>query len=347
MKGDHNIKTPMSMGRYPWVRMRRMRTHERVRNLVAENHLQASDVLWPVFLLEGEGRKEPVQGMVGVERLSLDLLIKEVEKAYKMGLCGILPFPVLERDKKNATASEALREDNLMCKSLRVLRKEFPDLMLICDVALDPYTDHGHDGLVADGIICNDETINVLEKMSCVLAAAGADTLAPSDMMDGRIGCIRKALDAAALKDTRILSYSAKYASKLYGPFRAALQTGDLLKGDKKTYQLSPANRIESLRELALDVEEGADMLMVKPAMWYLDIIREAADTLPIPIFAYQVSGEYAMICHAIAQGLDTQGLDKWQLVEESFLSLKRAGARAIITYFAKDWLCNRRPQES
>jgi porphobilinogen synthase len=315
--------------------MRRLREHDRVRSFVAESRVCVEDLLWPIFVLEGTGKREEIEGMPGVYRMSIDEVLKRVVEVYDKGLCGVMIFPVVERSLRTEDGGEALKEENLACRCVRAIRDLCPFLMIICDVALDPYTSHGHDGLLCDGEIDNDGTVKVLEKMACVLAASGCDTVAPSDMMDGRVGSIRAALDSSGFEKTRILSYGAKYASCLYGPFREALSSGGLLRGDKKSYQMDPANVREAMRELSLDVSEGADMLMVKPGMWYMDVLSLASRSFDIPVLSYQVSGEYEMIWKA---GGDDAG--RWRLVEESFLCLKRAGARGIVSYFAYDWVC-------
>ncbi len=322
---------PQTGGDFPLVRMRRNRGGAAVRRLVAENLLTAADLIQPLFLIEGQGRREAVPSMPGVARLSVDLAVEAARQAWELGIPGVALFPCTDPAKKTADGSEALNPGNLVCRALRGIRAACPDMMLICDVALDPYTNHGHDGLLRNGVILNDETVEVLTRQAVVQAAAGCDTVAPSDMMDGRIRAIRTALDAARHADVRILSYAAKYASVFYGPFRDAVGSSGALKGDKRSYQMDPANGAEALREVAMDLREGADMVMVKPGMPYLDVIRQVKNTFPVPVLAYQVSGEYAMIKAAAAQGW----LDGDAAMMEALLAFKRAGADGIFSYFA------------
>jgi porphobilinogen synthase len=319
------------LGRYPRTRPRRLRGAEWSRKLVAETHLSTADLVWPVFILDGEGQREPVASMPGVERLSIDLLVEAVGEAAALGIRSVALFPKTDPALKTADGREATNPDNLMCRATRALKAAHPDVGLFCDVALDPYNSDGHDGIVRDGKILNDETVAVLLKQSLVQAAAGADVIAPSDMMDGRIGAIRDALDGAGFEHVQIMSYAAKYASAFYGPFRDAVGSGGALKGDKKTYQMDPANTDESLRECAMDLDEGADMVMVKPGMPYLDIVRRVKETFAVPTLVYQVSGEYAMMKAAAANGW----LDNDKAVLESLLAFKRAGACGIFTYAA------------
>jgi porphobilinogen synthase len=305
-----------------------------MRRLVSENHVTVDDLIWPVFVTEGKNHKEDIKSMPGISRFSLDLLVKEIEAAAALGIPAIALFPVVPAEKKTADGKEAYNPDNLVCRTIRLLKDAVPDIGIICDVALDPYTSHGHDGLMGDdGTILNDATIEVLIRQSLCQAEAGADIIAPSDMMDGRIGAIRTALDAAGFTDAALLSYAAKYASAFYGPFRDAVGSGAFLKGDKKTYQMDPANSDEALREVALDIAEGADMVMVKPGLPYLDIIRRVKDAFAVPTFAYHVSGEYAMLRAASQNGW----LNYEKALMETLISFKRAGADGILTYAAVD----------
>ena len=327
-------------GAYPARRMRRLRRTDFLRRLVRESRLSADDFIYPVFLLDGTKRREPVTSMPGVERISLDVLLPVVERAVTLGIPAIALFPVVETGLKTESAEEAYNPEGLVCRAVRDLKRRFPDIGIITDIALDPYTSHGQDGLVdASGYVLNDETITVLEKQALAHAAAGVDIVAPSDMMDGRIGCIRAALDADGHIHTAIMAYSAKYASKFYGPFRDAVGSGaNLGKSDKKNYQMDPGNGEEALREIALDLQEGADMVMVKPGMPYLDIVRRVKDTFGAPTFVYQVSGEYAMLKAAGQNGW----INEQACVMEALTSIKRAGADAILTYYALDaarWL--------
>jgi len=318
-------------GSFPRVRLRRNRADDWNRRLVAEHRLTADDLIWPLFVVEGTGQRIEVASMPGVARLSVDLLVEAVAEAGRLGIPAVALFPVVPRERKSAHAEEAYAPDNLVSRAVRALKAAVPGVGVICDVALDPYTDHGHDGLVRDGRIVNDETVAVLVRQALALAEAGADMVAPSDMMDGRIGAIRDALDREGHQGVRICAYAAKYASAFYGPFRDALHTGGLLKGDKRTYQMDPANSTEALREVALDLEEGADSVIVKPGLPYLDIIRRVKDGFGVPTFAYHVSGEYAMLKAAVANGW----LDNDRTLLETLLCLKRAGADAILTYAA------------
>jgi porphobilinogen synthase len=319
-------------GGFPAVRMRRNRKAPWSRRLVAEHVLTAADLIWPIFLIEGSERRRAVEHMPGVDRVNIDEAVAEAELAMKLGIPAIAPFPYVEQHLRDASGSEAMRAENLMCRAVRAIKRAVPDIGVITDVALDPYTSHGHDGLMdSRGVIVNDETIAVLCKQALTLAQAGVDCVAPSDMMDGRVGAIRRALDGAGHGEVQILSYSAKYASGFYGPFRDAIGTNATLKGDKRTYQMDPANSDEALREVALDIAEGADMVMVKPGMPYLDIVRRVKDTFGMPTFAYQVSGEYAMLAAAAQNGW----LDGDKVMLESLLAFKRAGADGVLTYFA------------
>ena len=323
-------------GVFPSTRMRRMRRDEFSRRLMRETTLTAADLIYPVFVLEGQGKSESVASMPGVERLSLDRLLPVAERALKLGIPALALFPVVGGDKKSLGAEEAWNPDGLVPAVIVALKKAFPELGVITDVALDPYTSHGQDGLIDPkdprGYVLNDETLEALAKQALCHATAGADVVAPSDMMDGRIGHIRKALDAEQHTHTRILAYSAKYASSFYGPFRDAVgSAANLGKGDKRTYQMDPGNSDEALREVALDLEEGADMVMIKPGMPYLDIVRRVKDEFGAPTYVYQVSGEYAMLQAAFANGW----LDREACTLEALLAFKRAGADGILTYFA------------
>ncbi|MFM8932263.1 MAG: porphobilinogen synthase [Gemmataceae bacterium] len=316
----------------PVARPRRLRRSSWIRSLVAESTLSPSDLIWPVFIREGTGVREPVASMPGVERLSIDLLVAAARDAHELGIPALALFPVTPPERKTPDGVEALNPENLACRAIRALKQEVPSMGVICDVALDPYTSHGQDGLVRDGLVVNDPTVEVLCKQAVTQARAGCDVIAPSDMMDGRIGAIRKALDLAGFDQVAILSYAAKYASAFYGPFRDAVGSAANLGGaDKKTYPMDPANAEEALREVALDLAEGADMVMVKPGMPYLDIVTRVKHQFGVPTFAYQVSGEYAMLTAAARNGW----LDHDQAVLESLLAFKRAGADGILTYFA------------
>tara|TARA_B100000678_G_scaffold49237_2_gene39041 strand:- start:171 stop:1130 length:960 start_codon:yes stop_codon:yes gene_type:complete len=311
-----------------------MRKDDFSRRLMRENQLSADDLIWPVFVLEGEGRREAVPSMPGVERLSLDLLIEEAREAVELGIPAIALFPVVDADKKSELAEEAYSASGLVQRSVRELKAALPELGVITDVALDPYTSHGQDGILdEDGYVANDRTVETLIKQALSHAEAGADVVAPSDMMDGRIGAIRELLEREGLPNTRIMAYSAKYASRYYGPFRDAVgSAANLGKADKSTYQMDPANSDEALHEVAMDITEGADMVMVKPGMPYLDVVRRVKDELRVPTYAYQVSGEYAM--HMAA--FDNGWLDADTVILESLMCFKRAGADGVLTYFAK-----------
>lgn len=325
---------------FPWLRMRRMRRDDFSRRLMRENQLSANDFIYPVFVLEGENQCEAVPSMPGVNRLSIDLLLKEAKECVELGIPVMALFPVVGAEKKSEDATEAFNPDGLAQRAVRALKAAHPELGIMTDVALDPFTTHGQDGLIDDtGYVLNDETTEVLCKQAVSHAEAGADIVGPSDMMDGRIGDIREALESNGYIHTRILAYSAKYASSFYGPFRDAVgSAGNLKGGNKYTYQMDPANSDEAIREVALDLQEGADMVMVKPGMPYLDILRRVKDELAVPTYAYQVSGEYAMLKAAAQNGW----LDEKACVLESLMCFKRAGADGILTYFAKDaakWL--------
>jgi porphobilinogen synthase len=329
-------------GNFPNVRMRRMRHDDFSRRLMRETVLTPADFIQPVFVIEGEDRTEPVASMPGVQRVTVDRLLKQAENLARLGVPAVALFPVVDASKKDNKAKEAFNPKGLVPRTVRELKKNFPELGVITDIALDPYTSHGQDGLIDDtGYVLNDETVAVLVKQALSHAEAGADIVAPSDMMDGRIGAIRGALENAGHIHTRILAYSAKYASSFYGPFRDAVgSAGNLGKGNKYNYQMDPANSDEALREVALDIDEGADMFMVKPGLPYLDIVRRVKDEFGVPTFVYQVSGEYAMLMAAAQNGW----LDERNCVLESLLSIKRAGADGILTYFAEKaakWLRN------
>tara|TARA_B100001123_G_C15256451_1_gene1004863 strand:+ start:676 stop:1665 length:990 start_codon:yes stop_codon:yes gene_type:complete len=319
-----------SIGSYPSVRLRRNRKTEWSRRLVNENNLSSNDLIWPIFIREGKNLKEPIKTMPGVYRYTLDKLEYLIEEAIYKKIPLIALFPNTPNSKKNTKGSEALNKNNLICKALRLIKKNYNEVGLMCDIALDPYTSHGHDGIIKKNYVDNDETIKILVKQSLLYAEMGCDVIAPSDMMDGRIGQIRKALDKDGHKLVQILSYAVKYASNFYGPFRDAVGSKSKLKSDKKNYQMDFKNSKESLREVALDISEGADFVMVKPGMPYLDIIKLIRDNFKIPVFAYQVSAEYSLIMNGIKNNI----LPK-EAVYESLISFKRAGASAIVTYFA------------
>ncbi|HUE14212.1 MAG TPA: porphobilinogen synthase [Planctomycetaceae bacterium] len=327
-------RLPSDPGRFPSTRLRRNRRTAWSRRLVAENRLSVDDLIWPIFVQDGRGQRTPVASMPGVDRLSVDLLAAAAGEAAELGIPAIALFPATDPAKKTPDGEEAFNPENLVCQSVRAVKAACPDLGIICDVALDPYTSHGHDGLLRDGYVVNDETLEVLCQQAVNQAQAGCDVIAPSDMMDGRVGAIRKALDAAGFHHVQILSYAAKYASAFYGPFRDAVGSASSLSGgDKKTYQMDPANGDEALREVALDIAEGADMVIVKPGMPYLDIVHRVKEAFGLPTFVYQVSGEYAMLCAAADRGW----LDRDRVMLESLLAFKRAGANGVLTYFAVD----------
>jgi len=318
---------------FPSTRMRRNRMKDFSRRLISENYLNTNDLIWPLFVTEGSKIKEEISSMPGIYRNSINELLKEAEEATKLGIPAIAIFPQIDASLKNSKGSEAVNENNLVCRSIKKIKKEFPELGIIADVALDPFTDHGHDGLLINDEINNDETLKILAQQALVQANAGCDIIAPSDMMDGRIKFIRSALDEADFINTQILSYAAKYASGFYGPFRDAVNSsGNLGGASKSTYQMDPANSNEALKEVELDIAEGADMVMIKPGMPYLDIVKIIKDTFKMPTFVYQVSGEYSMLMSAI----NNKWLDGDKVILESLLSFKRAGANGILTYFAK-----------
>ena len=313
-------------------RPRRNRKADWSRRLVRENNLSVDDLIWPLFLMDRQDNRWPVEHMPGVDRINIDEACREAEKAARLGIPAIAPFPFIEKALRDPVGSEAVNANNLMCRAVRAIKRAVPEIGIITDAALDPYTSHGHDGVLShDGRVLNDASVAILARQALALAEAGADTIAPSDMMDGRIGAIRRILDANSFEDVQIMSYAAKYASGFYGPFRDAIGTNATLIGDKRTYQMDPGNGDEAIREAALDIEEGADMIMVKPGMPYLDIARRLKDTFQIPTFAYQVSGEYAMLMAASQNGW----LDLDRVMLESLLAFKRAGCDGVLTYFA------------
>jgi porphobilinogen synthase len=312
-------------------RPRRLRRAEWMRRMVRENVLTAADLIWPLFVVEGKKVRTPVAAMPGIERLSIDEALHAAERAAKLSIPCIALFPYTDPGLRDDDGTEALNPENLVCRAVRAIKKEVPEVGVLCDVALDPYTSHGHDGLLRDGEILNDETVEVLVQQALVQAEAGCDIIAPSDMMDGRVGAIREALDDGGFDQVSIMAYAAKYASAFYGPFREAVGSAKTLTGDKRTYQMDPNNSDEALREVALDIEQGADMVMVKPGMPYLDIVRRVKETFGVPTFAYQVSGEYSMLMAAIQNGW----LDGDRAILESLIAFKRAGADGILTYFA------------
>ncbi len=318
-------------GKYPNLRLRRNRKSDWTRRLVRENNLSVNDLILPIFVIDGKNKKESIKTMPDVYRYSVDRLPIIIDKAVNSKIPLVAIFPYTNSNLKNDFGHEALNENNLVCRAIRLIKKKYKNKIgIMCDVALDPYTSHGHDGLLSKGKILNDETVNILIKQSLLQAEMGCDVIAPSDMMDGRIGKIRKALDKVNFKDVQILSYAAKYASSFYGPFRHAVGSKNLLKGDKKTYQMDFSNNQEALREIALDIKEGADMVMVKPGMPYLDIIKSVKENFKIPVFAYQVSGEYSLI----KNGINKKIINENSIIE-SLMAFKRAGASAIVTYFA------------
>ena len=321
-----------NIGKFPNVRLRRNRKSDWSRRLVRESNLSPNDLIWPIFLREGKNVREAIKSMPGVYRYSIDKIENLVERAISKKIPMIALFPHTDVSKKNIKGTEALNKNNLICKALRLIKKNYKDIGLMCDVALDPYTSHGHDGIIKKNYVDNDETIKILIKQSLLQAEMGCDVIAPSDMMDGRIGEIRKALDKNGYQLVQILSYAVKYASNFYGPFRDAVGSKKLLKSDKKNYQMDFSNSKESLREVALDINEGADFVMVKPGLPYLDIIKLVKDNFKIPVFAYQVSGEYSLIKNGIKNGILNN-----DSIYESLISFKRAGASAIVTYFADE----------
>ena len=321
----------MITGKFPNLRLRRSRKCDWSRRLIEENNLTPNDFILPLFLIEGKNKKQIIKSMPGVYRYTLDKITHVIDKAIQKGLPMIALFPYIEKNKKNNLGTEALNENNLVCKAIRLIKKRYKnEIGIMCDVALDPYTSHGHDGLIKSSNILNDETIEILINQSLLQAEMGCDVLAPSDMMDGRIGEIRKSLDKKGYKMTQILSYAVKYASNFYGPFRDAVGSKDLLKGNKKTYQMDFRNSNEALREVALDIKEGADMVMVKPGLPYLDIIRVVKDNFKIPVMAYQVSGEYSLLENGIKKKIINENV-----ILETLISFKRAGANAIVSYYA------------
>ncbi len=321
----------MITGKYPGLRLRRSRKNDWSRRLIEENNLSPSDFILPIFLIDGKNKKQPIKSMPGVYRYTLDKLSGLVDKAIKNQLPMVALFPYTEKRKKNNLGTEALNEDNLVCKAIQLIKKKYKNQIgIMTDVALDPYTSHGHDGLLKSGYVLNDETVSILINQSLLQAQMGCDVLAPSDMMDGRIGEIRKTLDKNGYKMTQILSYAVKYASSFYGPFRDAVGSKGLLKSDKKNYQMDFKNSDEALREVALDIKEGADMVMVKPGLPYLDIIKLIKDNFKIPVMAYQVSGEYSLLANAVEKGLVDNNV-----IIESLIGFKRAGANAIVSYYA------------
>src|SRR3984885_9039488 len=320
-----------SQAAFPATRMRRLRRHDWTRRLVAESTLSPADFIWPLFVVDGEKRREPVASMPGVNRLSVDFVAGAAEEAAKLGIPVVALFPYTEPGLKTPDGREATNPSNLVCRAVREIKRAVPEIGVLCDVALDPYTSHGHDGILVDGYVANDETLEILTRQALVQAEAGCDIIAPSDMMDGRVGAIRAALEAGGFKNTLIMAYAAKYASAFYGPFRDAVGSAKSLTGDKRTYQMDPANGDEALREVALDIAEGADMVMVKPGMPYLDLVRRVKDAFHMPTFAYQVSGEYSMLIAAIERGW----LERDRAILESLMGFKRAGASGILSYFA------------
>jgi porphobilinogen synthase len=311
--------------------MRRNRKADWSRRLVRENLLTVDDLIWPIFLMDSREARSPVAWMPGVERLNIDEAVRQAEEAAALGIPAIAPFPFVERELRDPTGSEALNSRNLMCRAVRAIKAAVPEIGIICDAALDPYTSHGHDGVMDGEKVLNDASVHILTQQALALAEAGADVIAPSDMMDGRVAAIRAGLDGAGFEDVQIMAYAAKYASAYYGPFRDAIGTNATLIGDKRTYQMDPANSDEAIAEVALDLEEGADMVMIKPGLPYLDVVARVKETFAVPTFAYQVSGEYAMIMAAANNGW----LDGDKAMLESLLAFKRAGADGVLTYFA------------
>ena len=321
----------MITGKFPSLRLRRSRMYNWSRRLVEENNLISSDFILPIFLIEGSNKKQPIKSMPGVYRYTIDKLGVIIDRAIRNKIPTVALFPYTEKKKKNYLGTEALNEDNLVCKAIRFIKKRYKNQIgIMCDVALDPYTSHGHDGLINSGVVLNDETVEILVSQSLLQAEMGCDVIAPSDMMDGRVGAIRKALDKKKFFDVSILSYAVKYASSFYGPFREAVGSKNKLKQNKKTYQMDYRNNTESLREVGLDIKEGADMVMVKPGMPYLDIIKSIKEKFRIPVLAYQVSGEYSLISTAIQKKLVNK-----DVIYESLVAFKRAGANAIVSYYA------------
>ena len=318
------------IGKYPKTRLRRVRNNDWIRRLVSENDLSTNDLILPLFIREGKNKVESIKNMPGVYRYSLDKINKIIDQSIRLKIPMIALFPYIPQNKKNKLGTEALNENNLICKALKLIKKNKKNIGVMCDVALDPFTSHGHDGIIKDNEVNNDKTIEVLVKQSLLYAKMGCDVLAPSDMMDGRIGKIRNALEKNKFSNVKILSYAVKYASNFYGPFRDAVGSKLILKGDKKSYQMDYKNSNEALREVALDIQEGCDIVMVKPGMPYLDIIKKVKDNFKIPVFSYQVSGEYSLIMNGIKKKIISN-----EAIIESLISLKRAGSSAIVTYFA------------
>jgi porphobilinogen synthase len=323
----------MTHAPFPATRMRRLRRHDWSRRLVAETTLSPADFIWPLFVIDGVDKRAPVAAMPGVERLSVDLAVKAAEEAAALGIPVIALFPQTDPSLKTEDGREALNADNLVCRAVRAIKRAVPEIGVLCDVALDPYTSHGHDGVLEGDYVANDASVAILVRQALVQAEAGCDIIAPSDMMDGRVGAIRQALESNGFSDTLIMAYAAKYASAFYGPFRDAVGSAKALTGDKRTYQMDPTNGDEALREVALDLAEGADMVMVKPGMPYLDILYRVKTAFGVPTFAYQVSGEYSMLTAAANAGY----LDHGRVMLESLIAFKRAGASGILTYFARD----------
>ena len=321
----------VGLGAFPRTRMRRNRHDDWSRRLTAETKLSPDDFIWPIFVVDGSGERQPIPSMPGVDRLSIDLLVDQVAAAKALGIPAVALFPYTDETLKTPDGREATNPDNLVCRAVRAVKDAHPDIGVMCDVALDPFNSDGHDGIVRDGYVVNDETVEILCQQALVQADAGCDLIAPSDMMDGRVGAIRGALDGSGHEHVRIMAYAAKYASAFYGPFRDAVGSTVALKGDKKTYQMDPSNSDEALREVALDIDEGADMVMVKPGLPYLDVVRRVKDTFGMPTFVYNVSGEYAMLKAAAAQGW----LDYDRVMMEVLAGCKRAGANGILTYAA------------
>jgi porphobilinogen synthase len=319
------------MSAYPQLRMRRLRRHDWTRRLVAENTLSPSDLIWPLFVIEGENKREAISSMPGVDRLSIDLAVAAAKEAASLGIPLIALFPNTDAKLKSDDGREAVNPNNLICRAVKAIKQAVPGIGVLCDVALDPYTSHGHDGLIKDGDVHNDSTVAVLVEQALVQAEAGCDIIAPSDMMDGRIGAIRAALEKKHHHNVLIMAYAAKYASAFYGPFREAVGSARALVGDKRSYQMDPANGDEALREVALDLQEGADMVMVKPGMPYLDLVWRVKERFGVPTFAYQVSGEYAML----AAAFEKDWLERDRAILESLTAFKRAGASGMLTYFA------------
>ena len=318
-------------GKYPNLRLRRNRKTDWSRRLISENNLSVNDLILPIFVIEGKNKKTPIKSMPGVYRYTIDRIKQIIDKAISLKIPMVAIFPYVEKSLKNNFGSEALNKNNLVCKATSLIKDKYKNKIgVMCDVALDPYTIHGHDGILSNGKILNDKSVEILIEQSIVQAQAGCDVIAPSDMMDGRIGAIRKALDKNNFNDVQLLSYAVKYASHFYGPFRDAVGSKNLLKGDKKTYQMDYSNSDEAIREVALDIKEGADMVMVKPGLPYLDIIKNIKDKFKIPVFAYQVSGEYSLMVNSINKGIVSE-----KIILETLISFKRAGANAIISYFA------------